>query len=71
MSWRRAFLFVLLCGLAWMLRSGTSAVLPPHSQMSADGESVLTSPFSVPTHNLTLSRTACEVIELGHKLHDI
>jgi serum/glucocorticoid-regulated kinase 2 len=28
------------------------------------------SPFSAPTHNLTLSRTAREVVELDHKLHD-
>ena len=27
-------------------------------------------PFPAPTHNLTLSRTAREIIELDHKLHD-
>lgn len=28
------------------------------------------SPFPAPTHNLTLSRTAREIVELDHKLHD-
>jgi len=27
-------------------------------------------PFPAPTHNLTLSRAAREIVELNHKLHD-
>ncbi|KAF8258402.1 hypothetical protein EI94DRAFT_1815426 [Lactarius quietus] len=38
---------------------------------SLDVELVLTSsPSLAPTHNLTLSRTAREIVELDHKLHD-
>ena len=59
--------FRILGVLAWIFRSGLSAALPPH-QLSP----VLTLlfPLSAPTHNLTLSRTAREIVELDNKLRD-
>ena len=46
-----------------------TSILP---KLSPDSESVLIalSSFSTLTHNLALSRTAREVVQLDHKLHD-
>ena len=50
-----------------MFRSGLSAVLPPHKLSLV---LTLLFPLSAPTHDLTLSRTAREIVELDHKLYD-
>ncbi|KAH8993953.1 hypothetical protein EDB92DRAFT_1978112 [Lactarius akahatsu] len=50
----------------WSQRSSTSTF----PNLVSGVLTPLSPPFPAPTHNLTLSRTAREIVELDHKLHD-
>ncbi len=51
-------------------RSGRSSVPNCPTWVRWQAELTASFPFPAPTHNLTLSRTARELVELDHKLHD-
>ena len=75
--WGVTFSFSSCVGwLSWKYRCSNfvlGAALSPTVLLGFDGKPRLTTslPFPAPTHNLTLSRTARELVELDHKLHDV